>query len=362
MRRARTCLWCRPTCTGLAIGSLLPSGSSTGPVPTGSASATWSVLAVISTSVSGWCWIGCPGIPGRRAILLDIRAIRDRRAFLSAARAATRLRPVVAIRAGGLLLDPSGAADLVFGAALRRAGILFVRPGGGHAGGYRDADKRHGPCVGKSGDCNERDWSGPVRRRCGLAGRHSSCVFQPRNRTGVEVETAGLPAQCPRLGSRRPGQTLALAEIVALLGGVPEVGGVLAVHAPVGAADDQRSRRLAAAAPGLQVPVLVRLSAKAPVSLIAGSLTEPDCRSSPHRNRRCAGSCISSRTVAIVPLRQSFRPARCCPWLLIRAGGQEHLCTVPRGRSSRTDRGGGAVRLSAYGIPTVPMRAASEPG
>ena len=49
--------------------------------------------------------------PGTGAILLDIRRIKDRRVFLSAARAAARLRPVVAIRAGGLLLDPTGDAD-----------------------------------------------------------------------------------------------------------------------------------------------------------------------------------------------------------------------------------------------------------
>src|SRR4051812_17015643 len=38
--------------------------------------------------------------PGTGAIVLDIRSIRDRRAFMSAARAAARLRPVVAIHAG----------------------------------------------------------------------------------------------------------------------------------------------------------------------------------------------------------------------------------------------------------------------
>ena len=64
--------------------------------------------------------------PGTGAILLDIRQLRDRRAFLSAARAASRLRPVVAIRPGGVLADPSGAAERAFEAALRRAGVLCV--------------------------------------------------------------------------------------------------------------------------------------------------------------------------------------------------------------------------------------------
>ena len=46
------------------------------------------------------------------AILLDIRRIKNHRLFLSAARAAAKLRPVVAIRAGLRLLDEDGAADL----------------------------------------------------------------------------------------------------------------------------------------------------------------------------------------------------------------------------------------------------------
>jgi len=64
--------------------------------------------------------------PGTGAILLDIRRLKDRRAFLSAARAAARLRPMMAIRAGGLLMDPSGDADATLVAALRRCGILCV--------------------------------------------------------------------------------------------------------------------------------------------------------------------------------------------------------------------------------------------
>ena len=65
--------------------------------------------------------------PGTRLILLDIRRVRDRRAFISAARAAARQRPVVALHPGSLLLDPTGQSDAVFEAALARAGVLLVR-------------------------------------------------------------------------------------------------------------------------------------------------------------------------------------------------------------------------------------------
>ena len=65
--------------------------------------------------------------PAVGPILLDIRRVRNRRAFLSAARAAARLRPVIALRAGSRLIDPSGRAEAVFTAALNRAGVLTVR-------------------------------------------------------------------------------------------------------------------------------------------------------------------------------------------------------------------------------------------
>ena len=67
-------------------------------------------------------WLASDSTTG--AILLEIGHIKDRRAFLSAARAASRYRPVVAFRSAPP--DPDGTAALVFEAALRRAGVLTV--------------------------------------------------------------------------------------------------------------------------------------------------------------------------------------------------------------------------------------------
>ena len=79
----------------------------------------------ISASALTLDWLSRDADTG--AILLDIRRIKNHRLFLSAARAAAKLRPVVAIRAGLRLLDEDGAADLSFEAALRRAGVLYVK-------------------------------------------------------------------------------------------------------------------------------------------------------------------------------------------------------------------------------------------
>jgi len=73
--------------------------------------------------------------PSTRAILLYIETIQQRRNFMSAARAAARNKPVLAIKAGHSKEGARAAAshtgvlagsDLVFDAALRRAGILRV--------------------------------------------------------------------------------------------------------------------------------------------------------------------------------------------------------------------------------------------
>ncbi|HLZ01169.1 MAG TPA: bifunctional acetate--CoA ligase family protein/GNAT family N-acetyltransferase [Bradyrhizobium sp.] len=72
---------------------------------------------------------------GTRAILLYIEAIKDARKFMSAARAAARVKPVVAVKSGRMAQGAKAAAthtgalagsDAVYDAAFRRAGVLRV--------------------------------------------------------------------------------------------------------------------------------------------------------------------------------------------------------------------------------------------
>jgi acetyltransferase len=74
--------------------------------------------------------------PDTGAILLYIEAITQARKFMSAARAAARLKPVIAIKAGRHAASAKAAAshtgalagvDAVYDAAFRRAGVLRVR-------------------------------------------------------------------------------------------------------------------------------------------------------------------------------------------------------------------------------------------
>jgi acetyltransferase len=68
-----------------------------------------------------------------RSILLYIESIESPRKFMSAARAAARNKPVIVVRpvdgprhAGGCLLHRRWRSDIVFDAAIRRAGMLRV--------------------------------------------------------------------------------------------------------------------------------------------------------------------------------------------------------------------------------------------
>jgi acetyltransferase len=76
------------------------------------------------------------GDPATKAILLYIEAVTSARKFMSAARAASRLKPVIAIKAGRHEAAAKAAAshtgalagvDAVYDAAFRRAGILRVQ-------------------------------------------------------------------------------------------------------------------------------------------------------------------------------------------------------------------------------------------
>ena len=70
-----------------------------------------------------------------RAILLYVEAIKDARKFMSAARAAARIKPVVVVKSGRMAQGAKAAAthtgalagsDAVYDAAFRRAGVLRV--------------------------------------------------------------------------------------------------------------------------------------------------------------------------------------------------------------------------------------------
>jgi acetyltransferase len=209
---------------------------------------------------------------GTTAVILDIRKVRNRRAFISAARAAARTRPVLAIRAGVRAGDPSGQSEAVMEAALRRAGVLVVsgldtllaaaetlararlRPGGA---GDRVAIVANGIGLGL------------LATDALLAGGGRLAAFSPEAAAALaQFLPAGVaPANPLCLG---PAAGTRLAEAAALLAMLAEVDCVLALHAPSAAlaTDAQGSDGLAAAA--MIAAATARGGGRAPAPILVG--------------------------------------------------------------------------------------------
>lgn len=191
---------------------------------------------------------------GTGAILLDVRGLRDRRAFLSAARAAARLRPVVALHPGGRLHDPSGWSGRVMEAALARAGVLRVDrfadllAAAETLGAVRPARADDVAVVTNAIDPGHMAADFAVVAGVGL------WTPSPALR-----EALRLPPPTPHadglihLPATEPTR---LAETAAMLSAVPEVGGVVVVMAPTGPADAAGVAALAAAQNTMRLPLL----------------------------------------------------------------------------------------------------------
>jgi acetyltransferase len=199
------------------------------------------------------------------AILLDIRHLRDPRRFVSAARAAARVRPVVALRAGTRLADPAGLEDATFDAVLRRCGVVGVEGMADLLAAAETLTRARG--ARGEGLAIVTNAIGPAQLAADAVLRDGLALADLSQETRRVVELARPGAFGGRAadavpGSRHivyagPDEAVRLAEIAALLAGAAEVGGVLLVHAPTGAGDAAGMVAIGAAAAAMKVPLLV---------------------------------------------------------------------------------------------------------
>ena len=275
--------------------------------------------------------------PGTGAILLDIRRIKNHRLFLSAARAAARLRPVVAIRAGLRLLDDDGVADLTFEAALRRAGVLSVKRLEdllAAAETLSRAKPVHGDTLAIVSNA-----IGPARLAADSVLREG--MHLRPDETITHVPTASLAAAAFELATR------------------PDIAGVLVVHAPKGAADEATIASLCQPPHDLRAPLLVCAMGETTGALHRATLAHAGLPvfATPslavqgfehlvrdRRNREAARELPPSTVLDLAPehgrVRRCFAGARAA------------------GRLSLTQDEALDV-LSAYGIPIAPTRFAA---
>ncbi|MGQ9371849.1 GNAT family N-acetyltransferase [Azospirillum sp. A39] len=186
------------------------------------------------------------GQAGCRAILLALDRLTEARRFLSAARAAARIKPVIVLRTGRHA-DADGTPDAVYDAAFRRSGVLRVRTletlfdalgtlaAGAPIRGDRLAIVANGQGVGRlaADALGDQVYAGDIGRLARPDG-----LANPLD-----------------LGEAADGG--AYADALRRLAADPGVDAVLALHAPtaLSAAGDV-GRAVAAAAPGAGKPVL----------------------------------------------------------------------------------------------------------
>ena len=281
--------------------------------------------------------------PGTGAILLDIRHLKNRRAFLSAARAASRLRPVVAMRPGSLLSDPGGAAERAFEAALRRAGVLCVT---------RLEDLLAAAETLSRARLGRGDALAIVTNAIS-AGRMAADAAL---RDGLQLAPASGPGTEDGIVHVAPDASHLLAGLALSAAAPPAVGGVLVVHAPSGAADREAIAALAACRGTNQLPLLVCAMGETTGSVHRRSLVEAGMpvfatpeqavRGFLHlvqdrRNRAAARELPPSTVLTVAPdsagVRRVFATMRGAGRL---APMQDEALAV----------------LSAYGIPVAPSR------
>jgi acetyltransferase len=277
--------------------------------------------------------------PGTGAILLDIRRIKNPRLFLSAARAAARLRPVVAIRAGLSLQAQDGAADLSFEAALRRAGVLSVNRLEDLLAAAETLSRAKSVRYDRLAIVSNA--TGPGSLAADSLSRHG--LHPLPEETITRVASSELAATAFGLAAR------------------PQIGGVLVVHAPLGQQDEATIASLCHPPPDLRAPLLVCAMGETTGAIHRTTLARagmpvfatPDQAVRgfqhlvrDHRNREAARELPASTVLKLAPERD---------WVQRRIE-QARVA----GQLSFTQDEALAV-LSAYGIPTVPTRFAASP-
>ena len=175
------------------------------------------------------------------AVLLYVEGIRDARRYLSALRAAARVKPVIALKVGRYATSSTAAvshagADAVFDAALRRAGTVRVKTYGQLFAAARAVASMRAPQGERLGILT--NGGGP-----GLVAADSAAE------NGVPL------AALVDIGGDAPPERFA--EATAALLADPDVDALLAMYSPVGATEPgAAARAVAQAAAGAKKPLL----------------------------------------------------------------------------------------------------------
>ncbi|MBK1658745.1 bifunctional acyl-CoA synthetase/GNAT family N-acetyltransferase [Paracraurococcus ruber] len=304
------------------------------------------------------------------AVLLDLRRIRNRRAFISAARAVARTRPVVAIRAGGRSADQSGLGDCIMEAALRRAGVLRVS-GLEDLLSAAETLARVRPRIGGGPAAARGDRIAIVTNGIGLGQLAADAVLAGGGRIATLSPEALAAFALLLPAGWRPGNPLSLgpasgprlAEAATMMAALPEVDAVVALHAPAPeeAGDVAAEAMIAACRTGGQrsAPVLVSWAGQHTAGRQREAMARAGLAVFPTPEAAVRGALQLARDRQNRAAAAELPPRDVLELAPDRATVRRILHTArAAGRHSLTEEESLGL-LAAYGLPTVPGRRAA---
>ncbi len=231
--------------------------------------------------------------PGTGAILVQIDRLRDPRIFQSAARAAARLRPMVALAPGARLRDTDGTSHAAFEAAFSRAGILLTETFGEFLAAAETLTRVR-PAQGDTLAIVANSVSaGRLAADYALGHNLKLTSLAPETAQVLGLALGAPPGPGPIYTGRD--HPTRLADVAAMLSSAREVGGILVVHTPTGNDDSATIEALVACAKTVKIPLLIAAMGE------AGGLLHR------HRLAQAGLACFDTPEAAITGFRQLIR-------------------------------------------------------
>jgi acetyltransferase len=295
--------------------------------------------------------------PQTSAIMVEISKLRDPRSFFSAARAAARLRPVVAI-APGVASRGSHAIPGTLEAALARAGVLLTTSISEFLAAAETLTRVKPARAEGLAIVTNSIAIGRLAADDALRSGLKLAELAPETLRVLSLVTEGAESAAPIFAGKEPTQ---LANTAALLASAPEVGGILVIHAPADGEGDVAIEALIACAKTVKIPLLL------------AAMGEANGQRHRHMLSQARLACFDSPETAVAGFRHLLRNRR------NKAAARElpdatvlHLtpdkagvaAAIAAARSRGVDRLVQDQALSiaaAYNIPTLPTRHVTTP-
>ncbi len=296
--------------------------------------------------------------PGTGAILVQIDRLRDPRIFQSAARAAARLRPVVALAPGARMRDPDGTSHAAYEAAFSRAGVLLTETLGEFLAAAETLTRVRPAHRDTLAILSNSVSAGRLAADCAIARGVKLATIPPEAGQVISLALGKTPSPGPIFTGPSPTR---LAEIAAMLAACPEIGGILVVHAPTGGDDHPAIEALVACAKTVRVPLLI------------AAMGESHGLEHRHRLSRAGLACFDTPEGAITGFTQLIRnrqnraaarelpPSKVLKIAPETPAAQARIAAARKDGRARLVQDDALAVIGAYKIPVLASRLAATP-